>query len=235
MEKARILTEKEVHAIPLGKSQWFEFKLKGGRTEINNPFLLKGHITKNRMLEYGVTWRIWSGKPDEESRKSTDWTILESTETNKKRENQMEKIMESAEIVENVIQGKTKDDTVVVKVSDIENILRAFKKGTRLMTIQEVKKTPICTIIWEEVYDEAEKRRGQVRRLVPYVSRGNGTLVDINEGETVYVGKDYYDTNRDINGLIYKKRFWSEKPTIEQCKATPWAETPVHQEDYSYV
>jgi hypothetical protein len=236
MEKARVLNKKEVLLLPLGKGQWFEFKFKDGRTEISNPFLLKGHITANRMLEYGITWRIWSEKPDEKKRIITEWITLESPETSiKGKKDQMEKNADVAALIETAIQGKAKDDTVALKVKDVEDLLRKLRKGCRLLTIQEVKKAPLCTIMWEEIYDEAEKQRVPVRKLVPYVSRGDGTLVDIHEGKRVYIGKDYYDTCRDINGLIYKKRFWSEKPTIEQCKATQWAETPVHQEDYSYV
>ena len=148
----------------------------------------------------------------------------------------MEKKMKSAAVVENAIRGKSKDDTVVLKVSDVENILHTEEKEPRLMTIQEVMESPICTIVWEEIYDEAEKQiGGQVISLVPHVSKGDGNLVDICAGETVFVNKDFCDVSRDINGLIYKKRFWNGKPTIEQCKATPWEETPVHQDDWSYV
>ena len=61
---ARVLTEDEVLSLPIGSIQWFEFQLKPHRKDLLNLYLMKGHVSKKRMVEYGITWRIWNEKPE---------------------------------------------------------------------------------------------------------------------------------------------------------------------------
>lgn len=72
-ETARVLAEKEVRLLEFGTHNWMEFKISGGRTELCNPILLKGHRTEKRMLEYGITWRVWSEKPTYKQRIERKW------------------------------------------------------------------------------------------------------------------------------------------------------------------
>lgn len=68
----RILTPDEVNGLPTLSLQWMEFKQRRGN-DLLRIFLLDGHRAKNRMREYGHTWRIWSDKPTNEQREATPW------------------------------------------------------------------------------------------------------------------------------------------------------------------
>ena len=70
---ARVLTGEQVLALEFGTHNWMEFKIRGGRTDLSDPILLKGHRTESRMTEYGITWRIWSEKPTDKQRIEEKW------------------------------------------------------------------------------------------------------------------------------------------------------------------
>ena len=71
--KARVLSQDEVMLLPLNQPCWLEFRISKGRINLCNPFFLKGHRAKNRMQDYGATWRAWSKKPTYEERTGEGW------------------------------------------------------------------------------------------------------------------------------------------------------------------
>ena len=71
---ARVLTIEEVKELPFNSMQWMEFNLKNPNgIGLFHQYFLKGHMGKDRILEYNREWRVWDARPTRMERKESEW------------------------------------------------------------------------------------------------------------------------------------------------------------------
>ena len=84
----------------------------------------------------------------------------------------------------------------------------------RVMTIEELTSAQAGTVVWEEFW--SGKRKEPDHRITPMIKADDGCFFD-DEGGVEIENRDLHDEETGN-----RRRFWTNKPTMEMRKAVSW-------------